>query len=135
MRALIFLTIYVLGADAIATAQRLSIGVIAGGSLTDSFRTETTPVNFGIPNAPTAERSFSPSKDWIIGPAVEFHIGGDWSVEVDGLYRKLHFTTAAVLPNGTLNSVSPSPVVTWEFPMLAKYRFRGSHLRPFLEAG
>jgi hypothetical protein len=34
-----------------------------------------------------------------------------------------------------LNSVSPSPVVTWEFPVLAKYRFSLAIMSPFIEAG
>jgi len=119
----------------LACGQRLSIGVAGGGSLTDSFPTLTTPADFGILGAPTGIRSFSSSKDWIVGPTIELHINSQWSVEADGLYRKLHFVEAAVLPNGSLNSVSPSPVVTWEFPLLAKYRFGTGRARPFLEAG
>jgi hypothetical protein len=51
------------------------------------------------------------------------------------LYHPLRYNSAAILPNGTLNSVSPSPVITYEFPVLAKYRFRWGAWRPFLEAG
>jgi hypothetical protein len=124
-----------LAASMLVYGQRLSIGLAGGGSLTDSFPTLTTPADFGIPGSPTGIRTFSSSKDWIVGPTIEFHFTSQWSVEADGLYRKLHFVEAAVLPNGSLNSVSPSPVVTWEFPVLAKYRFGSSRARPFLEAG
>ncbi len=41
--------------------------------------------------------------------------------------------TQAAIVNGTLNSVSSAPVVTWEFPLLANYRF--SLVKPFVEAG
>ena len=37
--------------------------------------------------------------------------------------------------DGSLNSVSPAPVVTWEIPVLARYDFGGKHMQPFLEAG
>jgi hypothetical protein len=66
---------------------------------------------------------------------VEWRFSPHWSVEIDGLYRKLHFTEAFVEPNGLLNSVSPSPVITWEFPILAKYRLNLPRLKPFAEVG
>jgi hypothetical protein len=40
-----------------------------------------------------------------------------------------------VLNDGTLNSVSPSPVVTWEIPVMARYNLGGRRMRPFLEMG
>ena len=65
----------------------------------------------------------------------EFRLPGNWSVEADGLYHPLRYDLASVLPNGTLIGVSPSPVITFEFPVLAKYRFRWGKWRPFVEAG
>jgi hypothetical protein len=56
-------------------------------------------------------------------------------VEVDGMYRKLHYTTASILMNGSLAGVSPSPVITWEFPVLAKYRFELWKVKPLFELG
>jgi hypothetical protein len=56
-------------------------------------------------------------------------------LEVDGLYRPLGYTFAGIEPNGTLSSVSPNTVVTWEFPVLAKYRFAFRGVTPFVEAG
>jgi hypothetical protein len=107
---------------------------VVGGSLTDAFPTANVPAN--IPDTPiTAFHYYSQAKDFIIGPAIEFRLSDRWSMEADGLYRELHFTTSALLTNGTLNSVSPSPVVTWEFPVLAKYRFHWLHLEQFVEAG
>ena len=57
------------------------------------------------------------------------------SIEVDGLYHELEFTRAGIEPDGSLNSVSPAPVVTWESPVLAKYRFTFPLITPFVEAG
>jgi hypothetical protein len=106
-------------------AQSLSLGLIGGGSLTDAVQTETL---YNI-------RTWSPSEDWIAGATFELHFRSSFSVEVDGMYREPHATEAFVEPNGTLNSVSPARVVTWEFPVLAKYRFGAGKLKPFLEAG
>ena len=105
------------GMSPTASVQRLSIGVVAGGSLTDSFPSETVPAFFPIENGPIGIRYFSSSKDYIVGPMVELRLFSDWSVEVDGLYRKLHFTWAGLEADGSLNSISPSPVITWEFPV------------------
>jgi hypothetical protein len=113
-------------------AQQISLGVVGGGSLTPSFTTQN--VATGQDSLPF-QRFYSPSNDYIVGAMMEFRLPLHLSLEVDGLFRKLHFTTAGVEPDGTLNSVSPSPVITWEFPALAKYRFARSKTNPFIEAG
>jgi hypothetical protein len=95
---------------AAASGQQLSFGVVGGGTLTDAFPTESVPS--GSPSLPF-NRYYSSSKDWVLGGMAELRFRPYLSVEVNGLYRKLHFTTAAVTPSGSLNSVSPSPVVTW----------------------
>ena len=117
---------------AAAFGQQLSFGVVGGGTVTDAFPTRDVPS--GSTELPF-NRFYSSSKDWVIGATVELRFSDRLSMEVDGLYRKLHFTTAAVRPDGSLNSVSPSPVVTWEFPALAKYRFQPSKMSPFVELG
>ena len=99
-------------------AQTLSVGVIGGGSLTGAVQDVTTR----YPNSPFGSRVWSQSKDWMAGAMLELRFCSPFSVEVDGMYRELHMTWASVMPDGTLNSVSPSPVITWEFPVLAKYR-------------
>ena len=135
MRAftIVFLAAGILHISPRAFAQRLSVGVIGGGSLTDSFRTESTPSS---PDTElTATLRYSASKDYILGAMVELSLLPHWSVEVDGMYRTLHFTTAGLLANGSLVAVSPSPVITWEFPVLAKYRFDWWRVKPFAELG
>jgi hypothetical protein len=114
-------------------AQNLSIGVVGGGSLTDSFPTET--FSGGPPGGPVGIRFYSSSKDYIAGAMLEYRFTPHWSVEADGLFRTLHGVSAAVLANGSLNSVSPSPVITWEFPVLAKYRFAARKWTPLVELG
>jgi hypothetical protein len=126
------LSVATLGISPAASGQRLSIGVVGGGSLTDSFPSETVPA---FPGSGLGIRYFSASKDYVVGPMVELRLFSDWSIEVDGLYRKLHFIWAGVEADGSLNSISPSPVITWEFPVLAKYRFHWWKMQPFAELG
>lgn len=109
-------------------AQRLSFGVVAGAGLNEDFENK----NSGYPII-----ARSNTKHYLVGGLLEVELPAGFSVEVDGIYRPLGFTEAFVEPNGTLNSVSPATVVTWEFPILMKYRFFGGRapFRPFLEAG
>jgi hypothetical protein len=112
------------------SGQNLSVGIIGGSSLTGAAQDVTSSYLIG-----PSIRVWSPSKDWIVGAMVEFRFRSYFSLELDGMFRELHVTWAGVMPDGTLNSVSPSPVVTWEFPVLAKYRFGSGRLKPFFEAG
>jgi hypothetical protein len=123
----LFPLIAVLSIPQCLAAQNLSIGLIGGAALTDAVQSQA-PI-------PSRGASWSPHKDWIAGVAVEFGIVARLSLEVDGMYRELHASEAFVEPNGTLNSVSPVNVVTWEFPVLAKYRLSSGPWRPFVEAG
>ena len=118
---------------ALGAAQTLSYGVIGGASLTPDFKNSFFPIP--PPGPPIVLTNYSSSERYIVGGLLELQLPKNWSIEVDGLYHPLRFNSAAILPNGTLNSVSPSPVITWEFPALAKYRFRWRSWRPFLEAG
>jgi hypothetical protein len=108
-----------------AFSQGLSVGIVGGGSLTDAFKTVNQDNIL----------EYSQSRDWVAGAMLELHLHHNFSIEADGLYRELHLTVAFIEPNGTHNSVSPSPVVTWEFPVLEKYRFHWSRVNPFVEAG
>jgi hypothetical protein len=109
-------------------AQNLSVGFAGGGGLTNAFET----INAGVPETTT---SFSQSRDYVVGLMLEHRLVGNLSVEGDALYRELHLTAAFVEPSRVLYSVSPSPVVTWELPLMIKYRFHSTKVDPFVEAG
>lgn len=111
----------------IGSAQNLSVGFAAGGALTHAFETK----NAGVPNAAA---SFSQAKDYVVGLTLEYRFSATLSLEGDALYRELHLDTALVEPSGRF-SVSPAPVVTWELPLMAKYRFAVKRAAPFIEAG
>jgi hypothetical protein len=113
-------------------------GVIGGVALTDAFGHEGTGFIIGPGGGvePVRSRSYSTVKDYVIGPALE--LGLPWrglSVEIDALYRPMNLTMAGVRSDGSLHSISPATVVTWQFPALAKYRFGSRPLKPFIEAG
>ncbi len=116
-----------------AKAQKLSVGVVGGASVTDAF--STSFVSNSGPGTPVGSVSYSQSKDWVLGATIEWRLTSTWSVEADGLFRTLHVARAAVFADGHLGSVSPAPVITWEFPILAKYRLPGGRVRPFVEGG
>jgi hypothetical protein len=123
--------IYLLNVSAVALAQPVSVGLVGGAGVTQDF--ENNIFYFSSGSAPIT--NYSTPKRLIVGGMLEARLPLHVSIEVDGLYHELEFTFAGVEPNGTLNSVSPSPVVTWEFPILAKYRFSLPLVKPFVEAG
>jgi uncharacterized membrane protein len=100
-----------------AVGQNLSIGGAVGTNLAASFQS--------FPTIPGVSYSNTPSV--ICGMTAEWSSAGPFAIEADGLYRQMHAVADPL-------SASFS-VVTWEFPILAKYRFSVPHLEPFLEAG
>jgi len=101
-----------------AHAQNLSVGVAAGANLNGDFRTVFVP-NGIAPGIDFVQRS--DAGILIGGAAVEWRFSGPLSLELDAVYRRLRG--------------SDFTVVTWEFPVLAKYRFAFRGVRPFIEAG
>jgi hypothetical protein len=123
-----FLALSLLGIFPAAFGQHLSFGIVGGASLTEDFQDRSTG---GTP----AIIAYSTPKRWIAGATVQVSLPLRLAIEVDGLYHELEFTNATVWADGTLHSVSPAPVVTWEAPALVKYRFPLETLKPFVEAG
>ncbi|HEX6545287.1 MAG TPA: hypothetical protein VF023_03190, partial [Bryobacteraceae bacterium] len=115
----------------------LSIGVKAGVPITDSFNNTTL-----LPGIDTS----AGSKNYIVGPMVELRLPFALSVEADGLYRPLSYTvptSASILSGTNLITVTGGASIapgehtysTWEFPVLAKYRFPFPVARPYIEVG
>jgi hypothetical protein len=121
----------------VAFGQRFSFGIVGGASLTDDFRSAAIGTHLTEEGVlvDVTHRFYSTSKDYIVGPMVELRLPFRLSVEADGLYRPLNYTSGAVNPDGSLNSISPATVVTWEFPVLAKYGSPLRHAQPFIEVG
>ncbi len=114
----------------ITLAQSLSVGVKAGVPATDAFDNKT------FSSASSAFHTFSNSKNYIIGPMVELHLPFGFSVEADALYRPLNLTTQSGATSNSLGAASSSDHSSWEFPILAKYRFLHTpFIKPYVEAG
>ena len=110
-------------------AQDVSFGVIAGGYAHRDFNSHFQP---GPGPLPTFVRSGAGG--YVVGPSFELCLSDRLSFEFDALYKPLHYENAATLQNGVIG-FAPATVVTWQFPVLAKYRLRFGRLRPFLEGG
>ena len=101
-----------------AFGRKFSPGILVGVGLGDDLRLPQT--------SPDSLTERSESNSPIFGVLLEFEVYKNLVLAANGIYRPLH---------GTEGSVRFA-VLTWEFPVLAKYKFRPSHpLRPFVELG
>jgi len=124
-----------------AQAQRMSGGVVIGRAVTGGFHDLTEHV-FLAPFDPGGSwyrgslRFWPRSRDWVAGGMLELRLRGDWSLEVDALWRELRGQLAFFeLPSRPPEKGSPEQIVTWQFPVLFKYRFPRRGARPFLAGG
>jgi hypothetical protein len=105
-----------------AFGRRFSGGLIAGIGLGDDLPTGSTLDYISI--SPESNSGF-------YGAMFEFPFHGNVAVEADGIYRPLHYTTLGFAEGGVREAI-----LTWEFPILAKYKFRPlRRIRPFTELG
>jgi outer membrane protein with beta-barrel domain len=122
-------TMLVLTAAASASAQTFSVGVKGGVPLTNGFS------DFTAHGVDTIVRTFSTSKQYIIGPSVEVHFPVGFSVEADALYRPLDLAVNTTVISSQTVTANSAGKASWEFPILAKYRFAFPVVKPYLEAG
>jgi len=111
-----------------ASAQLISVGIRGGVPFTNAFAdiTEIPP--------PDYLRQFTGSKDYMIGAMLELHLPLGFSVEGDALYHPLNLATE--VNTGTAIYRNSDTFNSWEFPVLAKYRFLHTPLvKPFVEGG
>ena len=74
-------------------------------------------------------RTFSESKQYIVGPMIELHLPLGFSVEADGLYHPLNLAIT------TLGSRSVTDISSWEFPILGRYHLPFPIVKPYAELG
>ncbi len=116
--------------SSLSFGQSVSFGVKSGVPLTDAFSSETS---MGVD---TRTHAFSASRNYVVGPAFELGLPLGFSVEADALYRPLNLAVDySTIPLGTVHT--SSNIASWEFPILAKYRFLHTValLSPYIEAG
>ena len=120
-----------------AYAQPFSFGIMGGASLTQDFQNYDLPPCCGpVEGPPVGILSSSTPQRWIAGGTLEVRLPIHLSVEADALYHELQFK------DGIQYGQAPPDwqgqrqhVVTWEFPVLLKYRFRLPLVKPFIDAG
>ncbi len=134
-----------------AVAQHLiSVGFTGGIPLTDSFEDRTTSEFMGVaPGSPSNYfitvpiRTYSDSRNFLIGPTIELRMILGLSVEADALYHPISISTQTGTPSlstsaaGSLvaNPSLPSHTNTWEFPVMAKYHLPLPLVKPYVEGG
>jgi opacity protein-like surface antigen len=113
-------------AAATAFSQPFSFGLKGGLPMTD-FVDAVNSQNF---------TATAYTNRYIVGPTAELRLPFGLGVELDVLYRHFGYSTI-----GLATGTTPIPIAkdttsgAWEFPLLAKYRFKGKLFRPFVDAG
>jgi Outer membrane protein beta-barrel domain len=109
-----------LAASATAFCQPFQFGVKVGVPLTD-FLTAAQTQNV---------QYFTTTNRFIGGLTAELHLPFGLGIEVDALYRHLHYNENSIVPFSATTTGND-----FEFPILAKYRIKGKVVRPFVDAG
>src|SRR5579871_1844987 len=119
-----------------ACAQPFSFGIVGGEGLTQDFQNYDLPPNGGSPPGTTVSiLGVSTPQRWIAGGTVEARLPLHLSVEVDALYHILRFREGNQSGQAPPQLFQYQHSVTWEFPVLLKYRFQLPRVKPFIDAG
>jgi hypothetical protein len=105
----------------------LSFGIKGGVPLTDGLQNVTESIPGGIVN------TYSASKDYVVGPMVQLRLPFHLAVEADALYRPINVTGSPTVPGGAASYKGDDG--SWEFPIVAQYRFGWPLMKPYVEAG
>ncbi|MGO9258419.1 MAG: outer membrane protein [Bryobacteraceae bacterium] len=122
MRSLLLLLAAVSG----AVAQPFTAGVKLGVPLTD-FLTA----------AESGDTSYSTiTNRYIVGLEGELRLPFGLGIELDVLYRHVNYSSTTI-PTTPVNPLTTASTTSndWEFPLVAKYKFKAPVVRPYVEAG
>jgi hypothetical protein len=130
--------ILLLSVSSPASAQKITLGVLAGASLTDDYRN----ASFSIPGGDT-RYTRNASQWFMIGPMLDVGLTDNVSVEVNAIRRRIRYTEGTILskpwelPNVTIYQLGPflQDGYTWQISALGKYKFSGGRVRTFTELG
>ena len=113
-----------------AFSQPFSYGVKAGVPLTDfvSVAGSASPSGF-LDYATHTNR-------YILGATGELRLPFGLGVELDVLYRHIDYQSSAqTVGAGATTTSTATTGNSWEFPLLAKYRFKTKVLHPYVDGG
>ena len=108
-------------------AQPIGFG-IKGGLPMNDFLNAASSQNF---------RFDTTTNRYIIGPMVELRLPFGLGIELDALYRHFGYSSFSST-SGITTTITDARTSSsaWEFPLVAKYKFKGIPLiRPYVEAG
>src|SRR5947209_4810313 len=115
-------TLLMMLAAPLAFAQTFSFGVKAGARLMEAFDTAR--------NANSTYASLG--KSYTVGPVIQIGLPLRLAVEVDALYKRVGY---AQILGGLTDGYIRTSGNSWEFPVLLKYRFTSSRVRPYVSGG
>ena len=111
---------------AAAFAQPFAYGVKGGMPFTDFL---------DVARAQNIDASTTTNR-YIVGVTGEARLPFGLGVEVDILYRHFRYSSSSGVSSLTTNITNIDTTSgAWEFPILAKYRFKGKIIRPFVDGG
>jgi hypothetical protein len=109
-----------------AYSQPFSFGLKGGMPLTDFV---------DVVRAQNISASTTTNR-YIVGPTAELRLPFGLGVEVDALYRHFSYNSSSVISTIATNLTHIDTTSgSWEFPILAKYRFKGKIIHPYVSAG
>ncbi len=122
-------------AAAPVAAQGVSLGITGGVYPGADFEDQYIPIP---PFPPIVIRS--DSVGYVVGPSIELHLTRKFSTVFEALYKPLHYEESASFRRTGEDTYevigyAPATVVTWQFPLLFRYRFSLLRWRPFFEGG
>jgi hypothetical protein len=121
--------------------RRFSLGVIVGTTLDQDLPTVTaaTLVSVALLDGSSVLRNgtavYSGLRAVVVGPTVEIALGQRLYVEADAVYHPLRYLSTTSLDGTVVRTDRFSQAITWEFPLLAKYKFGTPQVRPLVELG
>ena len=114
----------------VVLGQRISIdaGVDAGIPLAKSVQNPGPPITFAPAAPATVERP-----PFVAGPALQFNLGSEFSIEADTLYRPVRFQTKEMFPNFIrMQSITAYSI---EVPVVGQFTFGSAKFRPTAGVG
>jgi opacity protein-like surface antigen len=103
-----------------AFSQPFGFGIKGGVPMTD-FLSATSQSGSTLSYLASTDR-------YVVGPMAELRLPFSLGVEVNALYRHYGFSTTGAI-------VSSTTTGAWEFPLVAKYRFKAPLVHPYVAAG
>ena len=106
---------------------QVKFGVIAGARTAEGY--------YPLPQSVEPLFSNPQSGSLVVGPTFELELSRHLSFEVDAIRQSARNIQVVPLLDGSSTYSYVSTSSNWQFPILAKYRFSFSEIKPFVEVG